>query len=153
MDCSPPGSSVHGILQARILEWVAMPSSGGSSHPRDQTQAPVWILAFSPDLPASIYFLCKVFKDLSLAICLGLIAAFSERKSGVCFLLYHTWNQNLWQFFLHDIIFCLTQLILFWRSVVNKASLCWIKIKKTLDPTGRKKITWSTSSSYFSFLL
>ena len=28
MDCSPPGSSVHGILQARILEWVAMPSSG-----------------------------------------------------------------------------------------------------------------------------
>ena len=29
MDCNPPGSSVHGILQARILEWVAMPSSGG----------------------------------------------------------------------------------------------------------------------------
>ena len=27
IDCSPPGSSVHGILQARILEWVAMPSS------------------------------------------------------------------------------------------------------------------------------
>ena len=31
MDCSPPGSSVHGILQARILAWVAMPSSRGSS--------------------------------------------------------------------------------------------------------------------------
>ena len=31
MDCSPPGSSVHGILQARILEWVAMPFSSGSS--------------------------------------------------------------------------------------------------------------------------
>ena len=31
MDCSPPGSSVHRILQIRILEWVAMPSSGGSS--------------------------------------------------------------------------------------------------------------------------
>ena len=29
--CSPPGSSVYGILQARILEWVAMPSSKGSS--------------------------------------------------------------------------------------------------------------------------
>ena len=38
MDCSPPGSSVHGILQARILEWVAMPSSRGSSRPRDWTQ-------------------------------------------------------------------------------------------------------------------
>ena len=33
---SPLGSSVHGILQARILEWVAMPSSRGSSRPRDQ---------------------------------------------------------------------------------------------------------------------
>ena len=37
MDCSPPGSSVHGTLQARILEWVAMPSSRASSRPRDQT--------------------------------------------------------------------------------------------------------------------
>ena len=37
-DCSPPGSSVHGILQARILEWVAMPSSRGSSPPRDRTR-------------------------------------------------------------------------------------------------------------------
>ena len=35
---SPPGSSVHGILQARILEWVAIPFSRGSSWSRDQTQ-------------------------------------------------------------------------------------------------------------------
>ena len=35
MDCSPPGFSVHGILQAKILEWVAMPSSKGSSRPRE----------------------------------------------------------------------------------------------------------------------
>ena len=38
MDCRPPGSSVHGILQARILEWVAIPFSRGSSQPRNQTQ-------------------------------------------------------------------------------------------------------------------
>ena len=38
MDCSPPGSSVHGIPQARILEWVAMPFSRGSSQPRDRTR-------------------------------------------------------------------------------------------------------------------
>ena len=38
MDRCLPGSSVHGIVQARILEWVAMPSSRGSSPPRDQTQ-------------------------------------------------------------------------------------------------------------------
>ena len=37
VDCSPPDSSVHGILQARVLKWVAMPSSRGSSWPRDQT--------------------------------------------------------------------------------------------------------------------
>ena len=37
MDCSPPGSSVHGILQARILEWIAIPFSRGSSWPRNQT--------------------------------------------------------------------------------------------------------------------
>ena len=37
MDCSPPGSSVHGILRARILEWVTMASSRGSSQLRDRT--------------------------------------------------------------------------------------------------------------------
>ena len=38
MDCSPSGSSVHGISQARILEWVAISFSGGNSWPRDQTR-------------------------------------------------------------------------------------------------------------------
>ena len=38
MDCSPSGSSVHGILQARILEWVAISFSRESSRPRDRTQ-------------------------------------------------------------------------------------------------------------------
>ena len=38
MDCSLPGSSIHGILQARILEWVAIAFSRRSSQPRDQTR-------------------------------------------------------------------------------------------------------------------
>ena len=38
LDCSPPGTSAHGIFQARILEWVAIPFSRGSSWPRDRTQ-------------------------------------------------------------------------------------------------------------------
>ena len=38
MDCSLPGSSVHGISQARVLGWVASPSSKGSFQPRDRTQ-------------------------------------------------------------------------------------------------------------------
>ena len=40
-DCSPPGLSVHGILQARVLERLTLPSSRGSSRPRDQTRFPV----------------------------------------------------------------------------------------------------------------
>ena len=38
MDCSSPGSSVHGVLQARIVEWVAISFCKGSSWPRDHTQ-------------------------------------------------------------------------------------------------------------------
>ena len=51
MDCSPLGSTVHGILQARIMEWVAMPSSRGSSQPRDQT----WIPYVSPALAGGFF--------------------------------------------------------------------------------------------------
>ena len=40
MDCSLPGSSVHGIFQARVLEWVAISFSRGSSGPRYQTRSP-----------------------------------------------------------------------------------------------------------------
>ena len=39
MDCSPPGPSVHGISQARILEWVDVSFSRGFSLPRDQTKS------------------------------------------------------------------------------------------------------------------
>ena len=38
MDCSPPGSSVHGIFQAKVLVWIAISFSRDSSRPRDRTQ-------------------------------------------------------------------------------------------------------------------
>ena len=38
VDCSPPGSSIHGIFQAKVLEWVAISFSRGSSWPRNQTE-------------------------------------------------------------------------------------------------------------------
>ena len=47
MDCSPPGSSVHGILQARILEWVAILFSRGSSWQGDWIQSPALSVQFS----------------------------------------------------------------------------------------------------------
>ena len=46
MDYSPPGSSVHGILQARNLEWVAIPFSRGSSQPRDQ----IWVFCIDTQI-------------------------------------------------------------------------------------------------------
>ena len=45
MVCSLPGSSVHGILQARVLKWVAIPFSKGSSPPRDRT----WVSCIAGD--------------------------------------------------------------------------------------------------------
>ena len=68
MDCSPPGPSVRGILQARILEWVAISSSRGSSRPRDETQFLVsscigrWILCHctsSGERAGTSYFLSQ----------------------------------------------------------------------------------------------
>ena len=60
MDCSPPGSSIHGILQARILEWIDISSSRGSSRPSDRTQVScISCIAggfFSAGLPGSPSF-------------------------------------------------------------------------------------------------
>ena len=51
MDCSPPGSSVHGIFQARILERVASPFSKGSSHPRIEPSSPALAGGSLPSKP------------------------------------------------------------------------------------------------------
>ena len=79
MDYSPSGSSVHGILQARIVEWVAMPSSRGSSQLRDQTQVSciaggfftVWAtrealrrLKGSANIPLEFYLIFNLHKTI-----------------------------------------------------------------------------------------
>ena len=63
--CSLPGRSVHGVLQARTLEWVAMPSSRGSSQPRDGTQISCtagrrFILWSARDAPRMLPLLCWI---------------------------------------------------------------------------------------------
>ena len=58
MDCSPPGSSVHGILQARILKWVAVASSRGSSPPRDRTH-----------VSRLLYWLADFFTTSNTCVC------------------------------------------------------------------------------------
>ena len=63
MDCSLSGSSVHGILQARILEWVAMPSSRGSSRPRDRTVSLALAGRFSATSTTLLLLSCSVVSD------------------------------------------------------------------------------------------
>ena len=68
MDYSPPGSSVQGLLQARILEWVAVPSSRGSSRPRDQTRSPGLqagsLLSEPPGKPIYVYICIYICRSL-----------------------------------------------------------------------------------------
>ena len=54
MNCSPQGSSVHGILQARILEWITIPFSRGSSQPRDHTRVSCIADSLLPEPPVFI---------------------------------------------------------------------------------------------------
>ena len=51
MDCSPPGSSVHGILQARILEWVAIPFPGDIPNPGMEPGSPALQVDSLPSAP------------------------------------------------------------------------------------------------------
>ena len=83
--CSLPGSSVHGILQARILEWVAMPSSRGSSQPRDQTHhlrllplAGRFFTTAPPCEPSELY----EHKRERARMCLG-VQAITKRLMGL----------------------------------------------------------------------
>ena len=57
VDLSLPGSSVHGVLHARILEWVAMPFARGSSQPRDRTQVKLQKLVKGKLLPLELKIL------------------------------------------------------------------------------------------------
>ena len=97
-NCSPPGSSVHGILQAKMLEWVAMPSSRGSSQPRNWTCvsciAGEFFTTWSPRMPYFHGLLAqyKFVEELSMWSCQFRLQSLSfdyiknERaNSGSCF--------------------------------------------------------------------
>ena len=69
MDCSPPGSSVHGISQARILEWVATSFSRGSTWPMDETSSPALqadSLLFEPPRKPSICWISN--KEMNVIV-------------------------------------------------------------------------------------
>ena len=87
MSCSPSGSSVHGILQARMLEWVAMPSSRGSSQTRELT----WISCiaggfFTPELPGKPGNFTGITSNLESDVRRIVLVA-------ICSLLTHGWRR------------------------------------------------------------
>ena len=91
MDCSLPGSSVHGILQARILEWVATSFSRGSSQPSDQTRVSRTIGKLSSEPPGKSYYIVttqlmlskKSKVTLSLTLSLSYTHTHTPEKAGV----------------------------------------------------------------------
>jgi len=66
VDCSPPGSSIHGILQARILEWLPFPSPGDLHNPGVKPRSPALqadaLTSEPPWKPINIYN-CNFFLD------------------------------------------------------------------------------------------
>ena len=85
MDCSPPGSSVHGIFQARILEWVAISSSRGSSRSKDQTRTS-YISCLGRQIlssKCSLIILTAFFPPLSLVPSEWFTAVYSRLAAAV----------------------------------------------------------------------
>ena len=61
MDCSPPGSSVHGISQARILEWIVFPSPGDLSDHLSAYLSIIYLICLVSPSYLSVYYCCRLF--------------------------------------------------------------------------------------------
>ena len=102
LDCSPPGSSVHGILQARILEWVAIFFSRGSSWPRDQTQVSriagrlftIWATSEAPPI-GTMPWICAS-NEIWVVGQLILENLYQLRFLPVCFTSKYTFDCNMY---------------------------------------------------------
>ena len=69
MDCSPPGSSIHRVLQAEILEWAVIPFSRGSSRPMDRTRVACSLLSKLPGKPICLPAAAAKSLQLCLTLC------------------------------------------------------------------------------------
>ena len=103
MDCSPPYSSVHGILQARILEWVTISSSKGSSWPRD------WATWEVPTGKESAYW-CKRYKRYRFNPWVSKISWGKKGQSTPVLLTGKSHEKGAWQATVHGIAKSQTQL-------------------------------------------
>ena len=119
VDCSSPGSSVHEILQTRILEWVAVPSSRGSSRPRDWTRISCllhWQAGSLPLAPPGKLWNASIRKFLFL-----IWGCIDHRKDGesICWLLFGWWMDSSPRTWGRREISCI---LAFWIRVQG---LCW----------------------------
>ena len=87
MDSSSPGSSVHGIFQARVLEWVAMPSSRGSSDPKIEC-------LMSPALAGGFFTTSTTLEAPIHLAWWGLLETTGSVLSGLCFGVLIAWRQK-----------------------------------------------------------
>ena len=123
MDCSVPGSSIHGILQARILEWVAMPLSRGSSQPRDQT-----LISYVSSLAGRFFTTSATWEDIGSSI----------KHSNFVLLEQYVFGLS-WTFWVALFIFCtVTQADLDLRFILLGRK----KKKKTNPETILVQLSW-----------
>ena len=112
MDCSLPGSSLHGILQARVLEWVTISFSRGSSRPRDRTRVShipgrrfnLWATRKAPEAEVVFTYPEAAFKFDSLNFKIALIGSawpIIELMSALRTLL--SWNPVIFWFIIHNL--------------------------------------------------
>ena len=86
VDCSPPGSSVHGIAQVRILEWVAISSSRGSSWSRDWTHVSCFGNGFFTTEPSGIHAHMGTWTATCRFVCMFKLSFLWDQCLGVQFL-------------------------------------------------------------------
>ena len=136
--CNPMDYTVHGILQARILEWVAIPCSRGSSQPRDST----WQVDF---LPAEPQGKSKNTGMGSLSL-LQQIFLTQESNWVSCIADRFFTNWDMWE------ASCI-QLYAILRAAVCKATLEWVAISFSIKISENKEIRWRGQRNFTYFSL
>ena len=126
MDCSPPGSSVYGIFQARILEQVASSSSRVSSWPRDQTHVS-YISCIGRQILFPLYHLSKPCSTQSSVVLLliGSHWLFIDRRNSCCILAFLFLFGRKWTLFINTKaqIFMVSVFIFCWSY---QLSVCFL---------------------------
>ena len=138
MDWSSPGSSVHGILQARILEWTAIPFSRGSSQSRDQT----WVSCIAVKFFTAWATRACCVRQYNIWMCVYIYIYINTH----IYTLFR-WGTRLWQFIgeWDRCGFCLS-------GVYSSVGLVKWLVKEKINAAGGKIITQLTEVKFMTYL-